>query len=1179
MKLRKILGEYDRKLKRCYKSLKRQGENSSASLWFIDNFSSVHTGIKAAQGFISSKGENNLMPLFSLCKEFFSREEKVTGQRIISFFSSRRLSLFQCEALSYMLYAGCAAVICEGIEEKKESITVCAIKNLLSLGEIPFSDLYYDICAAERYLCDDFSGIYENMSEKTKSVYRFTVIKEAQKSAVSECEYIKKLLSMSESKNKHIGFFMPVRKNNRKKAVLFIASEWIAALLLSVFSAQLIMGSVLFSAVLLLLFYALIKPFSDRLSAKIFPPQTVLSMDKKTINECPVLVTVTCLIPSVKDSQKLYEHLSSIYKSLYIKGISVLLLCDLKSSDTPERQEDAKEIEAVKKVIERLNLKYSGGFSLIVRDRVFSPTENEFTGYERKRGAICSLVKLLNSGSRECSDTFYGDKSGFPFVKYIYALDSDSVPAFDSLRELLCVAEHPLNKAHYDIGKKRITRGYGIFSPLVSSSVASSVKSVFSSSYTVGTSAAYIENVSERNQDMFGQGVFSGKGLIDVEAFDLAAGDIFDKGRILSHDILEGDVLRTLFCPRAVLEENFPSSPESWFRRLHRWIRGDVQNLKYVLFPLGKEKLSPSMSRVGRWLLIDNFRRAVTPVICLEAVIASCFLPYRMSVFLLLLSLFSFVCADVFAVICVILRYGINSFYIKKYPSTLTPFYRAAAGSFFGISSLPTAALYSLDAITKAMWRSLISKKKLLSWCTFSDSEKMKKHSILFSVLFPFFSAFPLCFFGTAFHKIAAVMFLLFIPFSLADGIEIKRKDYGLSGAQRQFLKKQAFLMWQFFSENVTDEVNFLPPDNISGEDCERTAAYTSPTNIGLYLTSIMGARDMGFIEKDEMNDRIEKTLDTIDRLPKYKGHLFNWYNIRNTDKAAPSFVSFVDCGNYLTCLTALKEGLYEYGDEKSLKNAKRLEIILYNSDLSVFYDKVRELFSIGIDADTEEKHPSYYECYMSEARMGSFLAVARRQVPADHWKMLSRIKKVSIDGERIMSWTGTMFEYFMPRLFHDAPVASLYYEGLQGCLRLQKKRARRDTIPYGISESAYYEFDEMQGFMYKAHGVKELALNKNADTDSVISPYSAFLTLTLSPRSAIENLLRLEKAGASGKYGFYEAVDFSEKRRGGSDYHIVKSYMSHHVGMSFISVANVLNSNNFVRRFMSDEFTSSFRE
>lgn len=1177
MKLKKLLGEYDRSLMKSYKILKRQSEKSSASLWFTDNFTSVQTGIKAAEGFVSSKGEENLLPLFSLCKDLFSREEIVTSQRIISFFSSHKLSLFQCEALSFMMYAGCAAVIAENILQNEEKLTVCAIKNLLQLGEIRFSDLYYDICAAERYLCDDYSGIYENMSEETKSVYRFTVIREAHRRGITECEYIKKILAYSKERNKHIGFFMPLMKNNRKKAVIYILAEWSVALLLSVLSSLVFFGNALFALLLLLPFYALIRPVTDKISAKVFLPADVLSMDKKTVKECPVLVTVTSLLPSVHDSERLYSHLSRLYKSLYMKGINILLLCDLKSSDMPERKEDKREIEAVKEVIKRLNGKYAGGFSLIVRDRVFSPSENEFTGYERKRGAICSLIKFLNEGAGEYSGTFFGDKTGFSSVKYIYALDSDSVPEFDSLRELLSVASHPLNKAHYDVSKKRITSGYGIFMPRIKTALSSSLKTVFSSSYTVCTSTAYIKNVSERNSDMLSEAVFSGKGLIDIEAFESAAGDIFDKGRILSHDILEGNVLRTLFCPRAALSEEFPSTPEGYFRRLHRWIRGDVQNLKYVFFPLGKEKLSPEMSCAGKWLLLENFRRVLTQLCSFFLLLCSCFFPFGASVFLLALALASFVAGDFFVLFEVLVKNGINSFYMKKYQGLFTPFWRAAVGILIGISSLPTAFLYVSDATARAFWRSIVSKKRLLSWCTFSDSEKMKRHGIFSTVIFPFAVAVFLVFFGTDFHKFPAVLFIFFIPFCLLDGIKTAEKEYRFSKKEVGYLKKQALLMWKFFSENVTEEENFLPPDNISGNDGKRVAAYTSPTNIGLYLACIMGARDLGFIEKSEMNERIERTLDTIDRLPKYKGHLYNWYNITTAEKAAPSFVSFVDCGNYLTCLTALKEGLYKYGDDKSLKNAGRIEKMLFNSDLSVFYDNTRELFSIGVDADTGEKHGSYYECYMSEARMGSFLAVARRQVPYIHWKTLSRIKKANPSGEWIMSWTGTMFEYFMPRLFHKASVGSFYYEGLQGCLRQQKKRARREGIPYGISESAYYELDEMQGFMYKAHGVKKLALNKNAATDSVISPYSTFLTLTLAPSGAVSNLLRLEKAGAVGEYGFYEAVDYSRKGRGAEDFCVVKSYMSHHVGMSFISVVNALKDNIFVERFMDDEFTSSF--
>lgn len=1174
MTLRKLLGKYDRKLRKIYNNERRHPEKYKDAVSAADFYESASSALKAAKGFISSYGEKGLMPLFLLCKAFFYENKRVTRMKLENFFSDEKLSLFQCEALPVLLYAAAGAVISESYPEKSEQISSC-VRNLFYLRTVPFNELFYNLNSAERCLYEDPASVYEKMSEKTKRFYRRTVIKQAEKEGLSEEQYVRKILNKAENKNKHIGFFMPLIKNGRRAGFVYIVSEWLISLAVSVFISIFADAGILIFPVFILPVYAVIRPFSDFLSSKIFPPRPVFAMDKSSISEAQVLVTVTSILPEKEDSEKLFSHLSDIYSSVFIKGMKLLFLADLKSSPSPEKEGDKENISAVKSVIDRLNKKYSGGFSLIIRERVFSPTENEFTGYERKRGALSALMRFLRDGNKETFGTVYGDTEGFPEMKYVMALDSDTNMNFDSLRELLSVAYHPLNKPYYDSRKGRVVSGYGIFSPAVSVSLFSGLGTLFSSVFTDSGTNQYVSSVSERNQDLLGEGIFSGKGLIDTAMFDKVCGDRFDKGRILSHDILEGSVLRTCFCPSAELSDSFPASPKSWFLRLHRWIRGDVQNLKYIFFPLGKEKQSPSLPRVGKYQLFENFRRAVTPVTGFVLLTASVFFSEKLSFALASVSVLSLISDSLFSALYVLFRKGLSVFFVFG-KDRFTSFQREIIRMSVTLGAYPLFFLYNSDAVIRSAYRSLVSKKKLLSWCTAADTEKMKKLCIFKEIVFP--SAVSLLFIvaGNFIHIVTAVFILLFIPFSVFGGIKISRKKIKLSGEDKTAIEALVSSMWKFFSENITENENFLPPDNISYYSGKRVAGYTSPTNIGLYLVCILAAADMSIISPREMNDRINKTLDTIDKLPKYKGHLYNWYNIVNASAAPPEFVSSVDCGNFLTCLTALKEGLYEFGDREIEKTALRIEKMLFSSDLSVFYDKTRELFSIGIDSSSGQLHESFYEHYMSESRMGSFFAVSRRQVPSSHWSTLSRTVKRYGSIEVPLSWTGTMFEYFMPRLFMPSYEGTFHREGLLSCLYMQRKAARRRKIPYGMSESAYFDFDEMKNYRYKAHGVKELAVSKNVSTQSVISPYSVFLAMPLDPKGALGNLSRLSSLHVTGKYGFYEAADFSGGRAEIEAPSVVRSFMSHHVGMSMIAAVSTLKDDIFVKRFMRDIYMNS---
>ncbi len=1175
MTLVTMLRVYDRKLKKYCREQMRSKDLSSEAVWVTDNFRLCSSALQAAVGFLSHEGEKGLWPLFFMCKEFFEMGEEPTSQRITVKFSSQRLDIFQCEALSCLLYAAAVGVICENLysEDKTDTVIFC-VKALQRLREISFEELLYDISSAERYLCEDPSGIYEKMSLETKQQYRRAVRRAAQKDGIAETDYIKDILTRARKENKHIGFYLSLNKDMSLFGALYICLEWLTAVCISFVAGLGFSGSVFASILLIFPAYALIKPVSDMIAVRIFKPYKLPSLSEEYINDSQTLVTVSALLPTAAATGEYFSRLSDIYTSDSLRGTKVMLLADLRNSRRPEEASDSVDISAVKRLIDELNEKHGGGFCVAVRDRVYSPCEEEYTGFERKRGAITALCRYLRDGNSEDFSVVYGDTKELGSMKYILALDSDTAMTFEVLRGLVAIASHPLNEPVLS-EDGRIVSGYGIIAPRVETAIEDAGKTVFSAVFTKGGSVLYSPVVSERYMDMFGCSIFSGKGLINVDAFNMTAGDRLDEQRILSHDILEGSILRTAFSSDSELTDSFPRSAEAYFSRQHRWVRGDVQNLKYILCPLGKKAVSPSMPLLGKYQLFDNFRRAVTPVTAFLLLIISCFSSLPFSYIAVLTAVLSAVSGHLTAIIDSVARRGLRVISSLYFSSEITSFYKSILRAAADTGLLPQNVFVNTDAVIRSAYRCLVSRKKLLQWVPSSDSQSKKAGNILVNCIFPLVCAVLFLYFGNPLLRLFAFIVIFFIPLAVSDGMSItENKNNILSETERGVITSFAAAAWRYFEENVTSAENHLPPDNIQETPVFVKAGRTSPTNIGFYLLSVLSSADMLFISPDEMYERISATLDTLDKLPKYKGLLYNWYDIYSLKPLPPYHISSVDEGNYLVCLTALKEGLREYSGVHTGMNTliERIEKIAEESDMSLLYDETRRLFRVGLDTVSGMPSSSYYDLYMSEARLTSYYQCAKRNVSAKHWRILDRALKRNGCYLTAASWTGTMFEYFLPPLFLGCVKNSFQYEALKSCLYFQKKRAKREKLPYGISESCFYSIDSSLNYRYKAHGIRELSLKKDADDESVISPYSVFLTLPFDKKSAMRALARLSSLHCEGKYGFYEAVDFNAERTDGEDYAIVRCYMSHHIGMSITAMANVLNDDIFVKRFMADK-------
>ncbi len=1098
-----------------------------------------------------------LQGLFDECSELCKDGILPETVDIIDFFADKTSGLL----LNYLPLAITCALIdkcADAVTGENRDLLEKSVLSLQKMRNIDFGYISGKLFSAEEILMSDPSGVYPDMSRETKEIYRRKTAVIALKNGKSEKEIATEILEKSKKNKDHIGKFLFAEKKNTKRAVVYLIMEIIIPLLVCVSSA-IISGEWIMSLVLFLPVWEILRYPIENASVKNTAVKKFASLapDCKAVSEVHAMITLSVILPAVDKINELKEKLEDLYLSNAYGNVKVCCLADFGESDIPRKSGDKHILNALSRATDELNKKYGGGFIAAVRPRSYSETQNQFIGKERKRGAIRELVRAIK-GNTKGFMLLTGDTESLSEIKYLFVLDYDSTPVFGSLRELVSVVEHPMNKPVVRNGK--VVSGYGILAPKTQNSLQSAGKTFFSSvmSQSAGISS-YDEYSTERYQILFGESIFCGKGLINVDAYHELLDRNLPKEKVLSHDIVEGEFLRTGFVPGAQITENFPATADAYYKRMHRWVRGDWQNAGFIY---GKNPFG----FVSRFKLSDNLRRSITPAVCIAVLVYSALYQGYAGIAGAVVSLIALCASEIFSginsVICGGSRSVTGLFYSERLPEGLGCFIRA----FFSLAYSAREAFVCFDAVFRAFWRLYISGDRLLEWTT---SDQNGEKSSVYACIPAILTAAVLIVFGLPIHRMAGIFILGDIPLTLFGNSPIKQKSKEVSQKQKEYLLTAASSMWEYFEDLCGEENNFLPPDNIQFAPHRAVAERTSPTNIGLMLACFLAARDFGFISSDELCSRINRSLKSIEKLEKYKGNLLNWYNTSTLETLPPRFVSSVDSGNFLCCLTAVKEGIAEYANEcKELEiTAKRLEKIISSTDLSVMFNENRKLFCVGINPDSGEKTESCYDLYMSEMRMTSYFAVARKLVPKNHWTALDRpiVRNGRYSG--LASWTGTMFEYFMADIFIPATCGSMTDEALRFCFQSQRKKAGNN--PFGMSESAFYAFDGDLNYQYKAHGVRKLAFRRYRDKEIVISPYSSFLTLNIAPRLSLKNLKKLEQLGMLGKYGFYEAVDFA----GSKQYSVINSFMVHHIGMSLLSVDNLLNGSCMQNRFMKDRF------
>ncbi|MFR6425441.1 MAG: glucoamylase family protein [Oscillospiraceae bacterium] len=660
-----------------------------------------------------------------------------------------------------------------------------------------------------------------------------------------------------------------------------------------------------------------------------------------------------------------------------------------------------------------------------------------------------------------------------------------------------------------------VTHGYGLLHPRMATELQSARASDWARVFAgPGGSDPYGGVCGELYMDCFDRGGFSGKGILDARALLACCGGDAMPGSSAysSHDALEGAYLHGGFLGDVELTDTFPAAPLAWGARAHRWIRGDWQNAPWI-FSRRARVLHP----IDRFRLADSLRRSLVAPATWAAVFLGCVLRWPG------LRLAAYARAA---------GAGAGAHPCAR-PADRAPGGRARALSqrraaracqrrgADGAAADPAAVgggaqrLRHRDgAVAHA-----VSHQNLLQWQTAAQrSGKRDGLGAYLRALWP----------ASALGLLTAI--LTPSPTGLAAGIVWVLSPFVLAAlgapntvgaaplpraAQRELLG-WAKATWQYFETFCTAEDHYLPPDNVQSQPPTGTAHRTSPTNMGLALVSALGAHALG-IDNGCGLELAERMLTTMEQLPRWNGHFYNWYHTCTLRPMPPLYVSTVDSGNCAAALLTAANALRGWGRDEL---AARAQILCDGMDFGPLYDPQRRLMHIGIDTGSGKRSESYYDLLASEARLTSYFAVARGDVPREHWRALSRAQVQKDHYRGCVSWSGSMFEYLMPELFLPPVRDSLLWESAKFCLYVQRRRVHPGQV-WGVSESAYFALDSALSYRYKAHGCAALALQPGMDKELVLSPYSSFLALAVEPRAAMRNLRKLAALGLLGQHGF----------------------------------------------------------
>jgi hypothetical protein len=1088
------------------------------------------------------------------------------------------------------------------------------VATLRDIGEAVWKEWFETVSQPDRILAGDPAGAWSRMDYGSRDLYRKSIAGLAKDSKRTETEVAALALALAEefagasdqdraaARRAHVGFYLvdaglprlrevcgyrPHLAERIRDAVLRNGTGFylITVELLTLAIAGFLLSRLDTLTPIVAGFILLILPatqsavdIANSLVTALFTPRALPRLDFSDgiPEDCTTLVAVPSLLLSEKQVRNLVLDLEIRFLANRSPNLFFALVTDSPDAKQPADERDVL-VDTCRELIDSLNRRYGTAahkpFLLLHRHRVYNPCEGRWMGWERKRGKILDLNQLLRGGFDSFPDKA-GDTSIFPRVRYVITLDSDTQLPRDAAAKLAGTLAHPLNRAVVDPETNMVVEGYGILQPRIGISIDSASRSRLAALYSGQTGFdIYTRAVSDVYQDLFGEGIFTGKGIYEVDVFRDVLEERFPENALLSHDLIEGAYARAALVSDIELIDDYPSHFSAYSRRKHRWVRGDWQILRWLFawVPDYHRRIIPNpISLISRWKILDNLRRSLIEPATLVLFLAGWFYlpgdPWFWTVASLALLFLPVYSGLVFSLLHVPSSLPALRAWVRD---TLRDFVKANLIGLIALVFLLHQALLSLDAVGRSMLRVFITKRRLLEWETAAEAESASRRKATVDRYLDW-SPFIAGLIAAALWRLRpdsmAVAWPLLVLWFAARGISEwlnrapRTRDHRLKPGDAAFVWTWAGQMWRFYRDWSTSSNHWLIPDHV----CEdgRVAQRLSPTNAGLLLNARIAAVQLGLIELPEFTFETKNTLATLNRLQKYRGHLLNWYDVETLAPLAPLFVSTVDSGNLAACLWTLKQAALAFARRPDLPEALQAELndiadtcdrMVQDMDFRFLYQRRKKVLSVGYDIAGNRLEPASYDLLASESRIASFVAIAKGDIPQEAWFHLGRTHTRKAGTRVLLSWTGTMFEYLMPSLWMRQYSGTITDRSINAAVAVQQAFARRRRLPWGLSESGCSGQRDCD-YGYAPFGIPGLAMKYAEHKKVVVSPYSSFLALHVDPAAAVENLRHMDQLGWSGRYGFYEAADYTA----GSP-ELVRSWMAHHVGMSLLAATNLL--------------------
>jgi cyclic beta-1,2-glucan synthetase len=837
------------------------------------------------------------------------------------------------------------------------------LKSLHRLSHTELKDSFNTLSRTEALLGEDPVGAYPLMDFESCDLYRNAIQRFAMASDADEfeiarlaVEFSRQAMNQKHSNERarerrgHVGFYLLGRGRKLMKqqigykprgwqsltenfrespeAFYFLTLEFLVFLMMF-FVVSSVSGAVpIIAAVLLLILPASESAVEivNQLVTFLTPVRALPRMDfsRGIPEDCLTIVAVPTLLINEDQIRDLVRSLEIRYVGNRDAHLFFALLTD--PPDSEQRFDERDQfVSLCSGLIEGLNRKYGRGgrgpFLHFHRHRVFNEIENKWMGWERKRGKLLDFNDFLR-GQYDRFPVKVGDLSILPRVRYVITLDSDTQLPRESAHRLVGTLAHPLNRASVNPATNAVDEGYGVLQPRVGISVQSANQSRLAYIYSGQTGLdIYARAVSDVYQDLFGEGIFTGKGIYEVDVFRQVLGGRFPSNAILSHDLIEGAYARAGLVSDVEIIDDYPSHFSAHSRRKHRWIRGDWQILRWLLPRVPDAQgafVKNPLDVVSRWKILDNLRRSVIEAATFVLLLAAWFyLPGSPA---------AWTAATVALMLVpsyVQLALGMSRLWRAKDRAGLL---RQIFGDFTSgqitvlitLTFLAHQMLVTLDAIARTVFRLTVSRRHLLEWETAAQSEMdAKKKRTPVDVYLDWTPVVGLLLaLAESFFRPAALLsslpilalWMLAKPAAqwLDRPLHSVRSD--IDAADEDFLRMCALKTWRYFRELASAKNNWLIPDNVQ-EEPRSVAHRLSPTNLGLQFNAQYAAYDLGFLDAHAYLDMVEKTLASAKKLPRVRGHFLNWFDTVSLAAIGPRFLSSVDSGNLACSLWCVKQG------------------------------------------------------------------------------------------------------------------------------------------------------------------------------------------------------------------------------------------------------------------------------